>query len=149
MNSKLPLVQQLQHRQQLGKQGEDYAATYLIQKGYTIIDRNFKINPGEIDIVALAPQKETPFFVKSFARSSEKLGQILVFVEVKTRIGREFGLPEEAVTPRKLREVIKTADYYVLTHPNLPKLHRIDVIAIEYDEIGKIVYFKDIENVTG
>ncbi len=125
MNSNLrPL-----HRQLLGKTGEDYATSYLRKKGYSILDRNFKATYGEIDIIA-------------------RIGDILVFIEVKTRIGRDFGLPEESVTPRKLREIIKTSQYYVLKHPNFPDAQRIDVIGIEYDVSGKVVYLNHIQNVT-
>ena len=56
-------------RQLLGKQGEDFAATYLAKHGFHIIARNFKARYGELDIIALE-------------------GKTLVFVEVKTRIGR-------------------------------------------------------------
>jgi putative endonuclease len=143
MNGKLSLHQRL-HRQQLGKKGEDYAADYLQSKGYSILDRNFKASYGELDIVALTSRQKFPL---SIVKQTER-EQILVFVEVKTRVGREFGLPEEAVTPRKLKEIIKTAQYYILKHPNLPKALRIDVIGIEYDEQEHIVYFNHIENVT-
>jgi putative endonuclease len=117
-------------RQLLGKKGEDFAFSYLIQKGYRIFDRNFKGRPGELDIVAFCDNT-------------------LVFVEVKTRIGREFGLPEEAVHPRKLQEIIHTAEYYCLLHPKYPKALRIDVIAIEYDGLGHVVALRHIVNVTG
>jgi putative endonuclease len=113
----------------LGKKGEDLASNYLHKKGYRIIDRNFKKGYGELDIIAL--QDST-----------------LVFIEVKTRIGREFGLPEEAVTPRKLREVIKTAQYYKLLHPQLPEAMQVDVIGIELDSSDRIVYFNHIQSVT-
>ena len=116
-------------RQLLGSKGELFACAYLQKKGYRILDRNFKARYGELDIVTLD-------------------GDTLVFVEVKTRIGRVFGLPEEAVTPRKLREVIKTSQYYISVHQGLPANLRIDVIGIEVDESGKIVYFNHIPNVT-
>lgn len=114
----------------LGKKGEDFASSYLTQKGYHILNRNFKGRPGELDIVALHHNT-------------------LVFVEVKTRVGREFGLPEEAVHPRKLQEIIHTAEYFCLLHPNYPKALRIDVIAIEYDSLGQIAALRHIVNVTG
>lgn len=114
----------------LGKKGEDFAASYLTSKGYKILDRNFRGRPGELDLVALHKD-------------------VLVFVEVKTRIGREFGLPEESVTNRKLQEIIQTAAYYCHLHPRYPKQLRIDVIAVEYDEDGVLLASRHIENVTG
>lgn len=113
----------------LGNKGEDIAASYLSRHGYRVIDRNFKARYGELDIICIKDNT-------------------LIFVEVKSRIGREFGLPEESVTPRKLREVVKTAEYYVLLHPGLPKLLRIDVIAIELDQSDAVLYFNHIENVS-
>ena len=117
------------HRQLLGKIGEHLAANYLQKRGYRIIERNFKARYGELDLICVKDD-------------------ILVFVEVKTRMGEAFGKPEESVTPRKLREVIKTAEYYKLSHSRLPDALRIDVIGIELDEDEKIVYFNHIENVT-
>ena len=118
------------NNQLLGKRGEELAAEYLVGHGFRIIDRNFKARYGELDIIAIQ-------------------GTVLVFIEVKTRVGREFGLPEEAVTPRKLAEVLKTAQYYKLLHPNLPESLRIDVIGIELFSDETIKYFNHIRNVTG
>ena len=114
----------------LGRKGEDLAASYLLNHGYRIIARNFKARYGELDIICIQEN-------------------VLIFVEVKTRVGVEFGLPEEAVTPKKLREVIKTSEYFVLTHDGLPEAQRIDVIGIQLDEEDKVVHFNHIQNVTG
>lgn len=118
-----------QHRSKLGKLGEDLACEYLQKKGFKILSRNFKARYGELDIVALDDTT-------------------LVFVEVKTRIGKEFGLPEEAVTPWKLREVKQTALYYKMLHPELPEQLRLDVIGIELDYDYTLKYFNHIKNVT-
>jgi uncharacterized protein (TIGR00252 family) len=120
---------QPRHRQLLGKRGEDLAVSYLQKHGFRIIERNFKVRYGEIDIVSV-------------------VGDILVFVEVKTRIGEKFGKPEEAVTPRKLREVIQTAEYYKMCHDGLPDAMRIDVIGIELTPEGDIVSFNHIQSIT-
>ncbi len=117
-------------RQLLGKKGEQLAAQYLQKHGFRIIDRNFKARYGEIDIIALE-------------------GKTLVFIEVKTRTDRSFGMPEEAVTSRKLSEVVKTAQYYKLLHPELPESLRVDVIGIELDGTETLKYFNHIRNVTG
>lgn len=118
------------HKQSLGKTGERLAEAYLVQKGYRILERNFKKRYGELDIVALHDKT-------------------LVFVEVKTRIGKEFGLPEESVTPWKLREVKRTSLFYKSIHPELPDALRIDVIGIELDIDESLKYFNHIQNVTG
>lgn len=112
----------------LGFLGEQIASKYLEKLGYKIIERNFHCRIGEIDIVALDQD-------------------ILVFVEVKARWGEEFGLPEEAITPWKIRKIIKTADYYKLLHPQSPDSLRIDAVAIDLSPSGdlkEIRYFKSI-----
>lgn len=99
--------------------GEQAAASYLLSKQFRILERNFKARYGEIDIVA-------------------REGNTLVFVEVKTRCTDSYGSPEMSVTPRKLREVIQTAQYYVLLHPEIPDM-RIDVVAIMLDPVSYAV----------
>jgi putative endonuclease len=109
-----------------GDLGEDYAAKLLKSHNYRILARNYKTKFGEIDIVA------------------EDAGGTLVFIEVKTRWSRKFGKPEEAVTPRKLAKIRKAGEYFTLTHPNLPKRLRIDVVAI-YVEKGEVSSAKIIK----
>lgn len=115
--------------QQLGKAGEVIAGKYLQEKGYQIIARNFRIRYGELDIIATC-------------------GDSLVFIEVKTRINTQFGLPEEAVTPRKLREIIKTAECFRQSHPDLPEELRIEVIGMILDADFKIKYFNHITDIS-
>lgn len=117
------------HKKRLGKIGEDLACDYLLNHQYKILERNFQKRYGELDIVALKDNT-------------------LVFVEVKTRIGRVFGLPEESVTPRKLAEIKQTAAYYTMLHPELPSGMQIDVIAIELNVDETLKAFRHIENVT-
>lgn len=114
----------------LGKEGELFAAKYLERHGYKILAQNFKKRYGEIDIIAI--DRDT-----------------LVFVEVKTRRSSEFGSPLEAITPWKLRSVIKTAEYYKLTHKNLPDLMRIDAVGIKLDEDGEIEDIELVKNISG
>jgi putative endonuclease len=116
--------------QSKGKLGEDLASKFLKSKGYRIIDRNFKARYGEIDLIAI-------------------FNNILVFVEVKTRWGNEFGKPEEAITPWKIRSVVTTAQYYKSVKNNLPETMQIDVVAVQINESGKLVSINHFENVTG
>lgn len=78
----------------LGKLGEKLAANYLTEKGYTIIERNWRINKLEIDLIA-------------------SLGDTLIFVEVKTRSNIEYGHPELAVSPRKETLIAAAAKGYM------------------------------------
>lgn len=97
------------------KLGEDKACECLRKLGFKIIERNFRKGYGEIDIIALDQS------------SNEK---VLVFIEVKTRTSNQFGSPLEAITYWKLKTLIKTAQYYKMTHRNLPKSLRIDAVAV-------------------
>lgn len=107
-----------------GKAAEDFASELLRKNGYKILQRNFRSRFGELDIIA--QDKDT-----------------LVFIEVKARTNRRFGLPEEAVTAGKLWKIKKTAEYYSATHPQLPKKLRIDVVSLELKEgsfpVAKII----------
>lgn len=78
---------------ELGKTGEDKAADYLIQKGYTVLERNWRLNHLELDIVCT-------------------LNNLLVIVEVKTRTSPEER-PEELLNYRKRRNLLRAADAYV------------------------------------
>ena len=113
-----------------GKEGEELAISYLNSLGYKILERNFKKRYGEIDIIAL--EKET-----------------LVFIEVKTRWSKRFGPPEEAVTPWKIKSIIRTAQYFKMLHPELPDAMRIDVVAVDLSPGGGEKKIKLIKNVTG
>ncbi len=96
----------------LGPVAENFAVNLLLQKGYKIQTRNFHSRFGEIDIICVKDNT-------------------LVFVEVKARRSLKFGSPEEAVTLSKLFKIKKTGEFYSLTHPELPKKLRIDVVALE------------------
>ncbi len=113
-----------------GKRGEDLASEYLKDRGYKILQKNFKSKTGEIDIVAL-----------------EK--DVLVFIEVKTRYNQKFGLPEEAVTPWKINKIVRTGDYYRMLHPKSPEGLRIDIVSILMSPAGEAEEIRLIKNATG
>ncbi len=95
----------------LGKKGEDFAADFLIKKGYKIKERNYRSPLGEIDIIATS-------------------GKTIVFIEVKTRSSAQFGLPFEAVTKRKQGQIEKTALYYMAKKKIREHAARVDVVSI-------------------
>ena len=101
-----------------GKKGEEEAARYLESMGMTIAERNYRTREGEIDIIAYD-------------------GDTLVFVEVKTRESGRFGLPREAVTPRKKRNLSKTALVYMKDRSLFDRPARFDVVEISIIEGGK------------
>jgi putative endonuclease len=106
-------------RQGLGRTGERLAAGELIRQGYHVLEQNFRCSYGEIDLVAEDEQD-------------------LIFVEVKTRRGSAFGLPEEAVTLRKQRKIAQVASYYLDLHACSERSWRIDVVAVQLDRGGKL-----------
>lgn len=116
-------------KKQLGKLGEDLACNYLKKQGYKILERNFLIRGGELDIVA-----------------QDK--DVLVAVEVKTRFSNQYGTPEEAITFWKLKAVVKTLQIYKASHQKLPEALRIDLVAIEMDGNGVTKRIELIKNIT-
>jgi putative endonuclease len=117
-------------RQGLGRRGEDLAAQHLTAKGYEIADRNWRCETGEVDLVA-------------------RDGDCLVVVEVRTRRGRMLGTPEESITSAKRGRLITLADAYVDEY-QWQGDWRIDVVAIEMDQRGRLLRLDHYENaVTG
>jgi len=114
-------------RKDTGILGEKLAKDFLKKKGYRITETNYRCPEGEIDIVA-------------------KHSDYLVFVEVRTKTSREFGSPEESITPAKKERMKATAAHYQQTHHNLPSLWRIDVVAVELNQKGKPSRIELIEN---
>jgi putative endonuclease len=98
------------HNRQLGQWGERAAAEYLAIAGYEIVAANARTPSGEIDLIA-------------------RLGEITIFVEVKTRSSNRLGVPEESVTPRKQQHMLAAAEHYAaekeIDH------WQIDVISVE------------------
>jgi len=95
---------------QKGREGEELAAKFLQEKGYNILETNWRFRHKEIDIIAI--------------RDDE-----IVFVEVKTRKNTDFGYPEEAVDYNKQKHLIDAAEAYMIDK-NLDLNARFDVISI-------------------
>jgi len=114
-------------RQEVGKLGEKEAQKFLKKRGYRIRETNFRCPHGEIDIIA---QRK----------------DYLVFVEVRTKSNLDFGTPEESITQAKKKKLVALALTYTSTHQNLPSLWRIDVVAIELGDKGKLKRIEHIEN---
>ncbi len=108
-----------------GIQGEEVACRYLIEKGYRILDRNYRAERYEIDIVA-------------------QTGDTVVFCEVKTARSKKFGPPLTWVTPIKIKRIALAASEYI----NSQSIHgisfRFDVIGINVENGGNTI--NHIEN---
>lgn len=102
-----------------GLDGEATARDYLTGIGARIIDRNVKIGGGEIDIIAM-------------------IDGVCAFIEVKRRTGTRYGRPSEAVTPSKMRKIIRAASIYAAMHGLSDSPLRFDVIELLPGEINHI-----------
>ncbi len=109
-----------------GARGEDVAANYLAHHGCRIIARNWRANPGEVDIIAECPPPGVPS--GPLDSSSEP---VLAFVEVRTRHG-QAGLAEESISRRKAASMAVAAYAYMSAHDLNPDLTswRLDLVAI-------------------
>jgi putative endonuclease len=110
-------------KSEIGKKGEDVASEYLINNGYSILERNFTCKIGEIDIIA-------------------KKGKSLIFAEVKAKLQQKrenTWLPELNITERKKEKLRKLVQYYLsansLNAKEFP--YQIDVIAVEFFPNGE------------
>ena len=100
----------LSDRHSLGKDGEEMAARYLESKGYCVLARNWRSGRIEIDIIA-------------------RKDRLYVFVEVKTRRNLEHGRPEEAVSERKMRGIVRAADSYLRAY-HVDNPVRFDIVSV-------------------
>lgn len=98
-----------QHNE-LGKKGEQLAVDFLMQHMYTIVERNYRFDKAEVDIIA-------------------KKEDILAIIEVKTRSTADFGNPQDFVKPKQIQRLVKAVDEYVSVN-DLDVEVRFDVIAI-------------------
>ncbi len=118
-------------RRGLGQRGEDLAVVELTRRGYVVRRRNWRCQDGEVDVVA-------------------GHGGWLVFVEVRTRRGRDLGTPEESITVAKRARMVRVAHSYLAEFEPHELDWRIDVVAVEMTRGGKLLRIDVYENaVTG
>ncbi|MEJ8758431.1 YraN family protein [Pontibacter sp. H259] len=106
-----------------GQLGENMAQLYLQERGYSILERNYRYKRAEIDIIA---QKE----------------KLLIFVEVKTRTSDTFGFPEAAVDTRKEKLLLDAAEEFILA-ANWQHDIRFDIISVTLSTPPAILHFED------
>ncbi|MEE9583541.1 MAG: YraN family protein [Dehalococcoidales bacterium] len=117
-------------RRDTGRLGEGLAREFLKKRGFRIVESNYRCPEGEIDIIA-------------------RHKDVLIFIEVRTKTGPEFGSPEESITGAKKKRLIATAYHYRQAHASLPPLWRIDFVAVELDRNGEPSRIELIENAIG
>ena len=117
----------------IGDRGEAIAAAYLERKGYTILERNYRFERAEVDLICFMPAPKY------------EAGGELVFTEVKTRTGLGYGRPEEAVTEAKKRNLIRAAEAYLYERKLEGASCRFDVISIvlQRGRAPEVEHFED------
>jgi putative endonuclease len=106
--------------QESGFTREREAESFLAERGYQVEERNFRGAGGEIDIIAWE-------------------GEVLCFVEVRSKSRDDFGFPDETVDRRKQRKIIRAALAYLVQYPPLEMpMARFDVVSILRGEITLI-----------
>ena len=101
----------MQTKYQAGMQAQQQAESHLTDKGYRILERNYRIRTGEVDIIA-------------------QQGSYVIFIEVKFRRGTEYGLPRESVGVTKQQRIVRTAMHYISTRNIDDRDFRFDVIEV-------------------
>ncbi|MGC4104598.1 YraN family protein [Ferruginibacter sp.] len=106
---------------QTGSTGENMAAKHLVQTGFTILHQNWRHGRLEVDIIATKDD-------------------VLHFIEVKTRRSKQFGLPEDAVSKKKLRNLIDASEEFLYQHPQWQRI-QFDILAISIFKGTAVEYF--------
>jgi putative endonuclease len=116
-------------RKEIGNRGEALAAAFLEESGYRILDRNYRFERAEIDLVCLDPGAD---------------GGEIVFVEVKARSGLGFGRPEDSVTQGKQRHIAHAARAYLYERRLEGARCRFDVVSVLLFDVQRprIEHFK-------
>lgn len=114
-------------KRKVGQLGESLARDYLKRKGYRILEQNYRTRYAEIDLVAR--QKD-----------------VLVFVEVRTKVGERFGTPEETLNWKKLQQVKRNAFSYA-SRVKWNKLYRVDAVCIILNEDQTVGSIRHHENI--
>lgn len=102
---------------EIGRRGEDVAASVLEAKGYRIMDRNYRFGREEIDLVCFQPTPAND-------------GGEIVIVEVKARSGTGYGTPEAAVDAAKQKAILRVTEAYLHERRLMPSPVRFDVVAV-------------------
>jgi putative endonuclease len=109
---------------------EKYVESLLLERGWLIVDRNFRTRAGEIDLIAFDHD-------------------VLVFAEVRSRTGTAYGLADETVDERKLRRIMTTALTYIEQNPEYAETYwRVDLFAITLASGDRVLACQQYENLT-
>ncbi len=98
----------------LGDRGEMIAWNYLIQRGYRLLEKNYRCRIGEVDVIA-------------------KKGKRIAFIEVKTRSSDRYGTPSEAVHAQKQKKMARLAEWYLKEKKIIQAPVSFDVVEVKWD----------------
>lgn len=112
----------------LGRRGEELAARELERRGWRVVERNWRCEAGEVDIVACR-------------------GATWAFVEVRTRRGEDFGTPEESLNAAKQARMAAVAEHYLAEHAIGEADWQLDLVAVELDRAGRLLRLEVLEDV--
>lgn len=110
-------------KSRIGRNGEEQAAEFLMQKGYEIVARNYRFKHAEIDLIVKTPG-------------------LLVFVEVKSRSSSSFGEPETFVDGRKAAKIFEGAEQFMI-ETNWNGNIRFDIVSVKVGNQPEIIHFED------
>ena len=116
-------------RVKLGRRGEELAVAELTRCGYEIVARNWRCQVGEVDVVA-------------------RRNEAWTFFEVRTRRGREFGTPEESLTPAKQQRMIDVALTYLAEHDLNDVDWRVGLVAVEMNRVGQLLRLEVYDSIS-
>lgn len=111
------MARQAESTHRKGREAEEAAAAWLEGQGYRVVARNHATRRGEVDLVCCE-------------------GEVLCFVEVRSRSRADRGSPAESVTPDKARRVVAAATDWAVRHGGLERLMRFDVVAVDLSGAG-------------
>ncbi len=111
----------------IGSYGEDLALIYLKENNYSLISKNFRTSNGEIDLIC-------------------KFKDIIVFIEVKSRYSFHFGIPCEAVTYYKQKQIINISKYFLFKYKLLNYNCRFDVIEVYFNKNNNLYNIEHIKD---
>lgn len=115
------------YNKDIGYLGESLAIKYLVNKGYSILEKNYRIKLGEIDIIC-------------------RKNNILIFVEVKSRYTNNYGYPIESVTYSKQKKIINISKFYILTNKCYNSNIRYDIIEVLLNNSNEFYNINHIED---
>lgn len=114
-------------RTNLGSRGERLARAYLEEKGYHVLEINYRCLWGELDIIA-------------------RDGDDIVFTEVRTRRGSKYGGPEESLTEGKMQHLIAASQHYLQAHGLQNSSWRIDLVCVQISTDCRLESIKQLEH---